>query len=348
MGLSVAPSTFKSYSAALKSLDRFCREHGIQLTLPVTTDLLCMWVTHNALRLAHSSIRSYLHGIGTMHVMLGHPNPLDGADLVWRAYLGAKRVQGGEAAQEKRLPITVELLLQLERWQDMDTHDGRLQRAAMWTGTCGLLRSGEFVLRSKDSILLKRGNLTFHGEDGGVLAMDSERVTYMQVKLDRSKTDQIGAGVSIVVAHPVALQAMRAYLAARGGGQATEALLRMRDGKPLTHSLLMQRTHALLTAAGVEGVEQYKGHSFRRGGATSLHLAGQPDSIIKAMGRWRSFSFALYVDTALPTLLAAGRAMAGTVSKGKTVTFAASQFKEWTAPVWEERPAPSCVRSSHA
>ena len=307
----------------------------MQLTLPVTTDLLCMWVTHNALRLSHGSIRSYLHGIGTMHVMYGHPNPLDGADLVWRAYLGARRVQGGEAAQEKRLPITVELLLQLERWQDVDTHDGRLQRAAMWLGTCGLLRSGEFVLRNKDSLLLKRSNLTFHSEEGEQRAVADGHVTHMRVKLDRSKTDQLSAGVSIVIAHPVALQAMRAYLAMRGGAQTNEALLLMRDSKPLTHKQLMQRTHALLTAAGVEGVDQYKGHSFRRGGATSLHLAGQPDSIIKAMGRWRSFSFATYVDTALPTLLAAGRAMAGTATKGKTVTFVARQFEEWTAPVWE-------------
>jgi integrase len=306
-----------------------------------------MWITHNALRLSHGSIRAYLHGIGTMHVMLGHANPVEGADIVWRAYLGVRRVQGGEALQEKRLPITVELLLQLERWQDMHSQDGKLQRAAMWLGTCGLLRSGEFVLRNKDSVLLKRGNLSFHGREDEPLAMTDGNVTHMRVKLDRSKTDQQSAGASIVVAHPTAIQAMRIYLSTRGGARASEPLLMTRDSKPLSYTQLMQRTHALLTAAGVEGVDQYKGHSFRRGGATSLHLAGQPDSIIKAMGRWRSFTFATYVDTALPTLIAAGRAMTGAAATGKSVTFVARQFEEWTAPVWEERPAPSCARSSH-
>ena len=347
MGCSIAPSTLKSYTAAIKSLDRFCAEHNFTLTLPVTPELLCMWITHNALRLSHGSIRTYLHGIGTMHVMLGHANPVEGADIVWRAYLGARRVQGGEALQEKRMPITVELLLQLERWQDVHTQDGKLQRAAMWLGTCGLLRSGEFVLRNKDSVLLRRGSLTFHGKDDEPLTMADSSVTHMRIKLERSKTDQLGAGASIVVAHPTAIQAMRTYLSARGGARASEPLLMMRDSKPLSYAQLMQRTHALLTAAGVEGVDQYKGHSFRRGGATSLHLAGQPDSIIKAMGRWRSFTFATYVDTALPTLIAAGRAMAGATATGQSVTFIARQFEEWTAPVWEERPAPSCASSSH-
>ena len=345
--MSLAPSTFNSYRAALKSLDCFCREHGTVLTLPVTTDLLCLWVTHNALRLSHSSIRTYLHGIGTMHTLLGHSNPVEGADLVWRAYLGARRVQGGEATVEKRLPITVELLLQLERWQNVDTSDGRMQRAAMWLGTCGLLRSGEFVLRDKDSVLLKRCNLSFRDEEGHERNINEKTVTYMQVKLERSKTDQQQAGVNVVVSHPVALQAMRLYLTRRSEAKEKDALFLSQNNKPLTYNELMQRTHALLIAAGVEGIERYKGHSFRRGGATSLHLAGQPDSLIKALGRWRSFSFATYIDTPLPTLLAAGRAMTGAVAKGKTVTFTASQFEGWTKPVWEERPEPSCASSSH-
>jgi len=247
--MSLAPSTFNSYRAALKSLDCFCREHNIELTLPVTTDLLCLWVTRNALRLSHSSIRTYLHGIGTMHTLLGHPNPVDGADLVWRAYLGAKRVQDGETTVEKRLPITVELLLQLERWQNVDSSDGRMQRAAMWLGTCGLLRSGEFVLRDKDSVLLKRCNLSFRNEEGHERGMNDKTVTYMQVRLDRSKTDQQQAGVNVVVSHPTALQTMRSYLAYRSKQTETEALFLSQNGKPLTYNELMQRTRALLLAA---------------------------------------------------------------------------------------------------
>ena len=46
--------------------------------------------------------------------------------------------------------------------------------------------------------------------------------------------------------------------------------------------------------------------SFRKGGATSLHEAGHPDSLIKLMGRWASFAFATYIDTPLHMLIDAG------------------------------------------
>ena len=43
-----------------------------------------------------------------------------------------------------------------------------------------------------------------------------------------------------------------------------------------------------LIAARVPNAELYKGHSFRRGGATSLARVGVADSVIKTMGRWKS------------------------------------------------------------
>ena len=323
----------------MASLAAFCKSHGLSLSFPVPHDTLCLWIAASAESLSHKSIRTYLHGIGTMHVMFGHPNPVENADVVWRAYLGAKRLQGGEAAVEQRLPITVELLRHLERWQDVSTVSGRLLRAAMWLGTCGLLRAGEFTVRDKNSCILRRRNLSFHADDGSVRCASALDIAYMRLKLDRSKTDQDGRGSRVVVSHPIAVHAMRAYLDAQRPLLPNDPLLLASDGSTLTHASLMQGTRALLVAAGVEGVERYKGHSFRRGGATSLHLAGLPDSVIKVMGRWRSFTFATYVDTPVQTLVQAGRKMAGTSALGKSVTFAAHQFESWAKPIWEKDPA---------
>lgn len=324
----------------MTSLTKFCKAHGLAAKFPVPQDTLCLWVADCASHLSHKSIRTYLHGIGTMHVMFGHPNPVEDADVVWRAYLGVKRMQGGEAVSEQRLPITVELLHHLERWQDMSTSNGRMLRAAMWLGTCGLLRAGEFTVRDGNSCVLRRRNLSFHTEDGTARPASSLDVAYMKVRLDKSKTDPFGRGVDVIISHPVAIKAMRQYLLHQRDLFAADPLFpSVADDKALTHASLMQGTRALLTAAGVEGVERYKGHSFRRGGATSLHLAGMPDSVIKVMGRWRSFTFATYVDTPVQTLLQAGRAMAGTSAQGKSVTFAAQQFESWARPIWEKDPA---------
>ena len=42
--------------------------------------------------------------------------------------------------------------------------------------------------------------------------------------------------------------------------------------------------------------EDYSGHSFRRGGATAMHLAGVPESTIAAHGRWKSLAYRVYFD----------------------------------------------------
>ena len=71
----------------------------------------------------------------------------------------------------------------------------------------------------------------------------------------------------------------------------------------------MKFTQSLINRAEIPNAHLFLGHSFRKGGATSLHEAGQPDSLIKQMGRWASFAFATYIDTPLHMLVEAGRSL---------------------------------------
>jgi hypothetical protein len=45
-----------------------------------------------------------------------------------------------------------------------------------------------------------------------------------------------------------------------------------------------------------ESPDDYSGHSFRRGGATAMQLAGVPESTIAAHGRWKSLAYRTYFD----------------------------------------------------
>src|SRR6202165_2981387 len=63
-------------------------------------------------------------------------------------------------------------------------------------------------------------------------------------------------------------------------------------------------TYALV-AARIPNAELYKGHSFRRGGATSLARVGVADSVIKTIGRWKSQAYQLYVDIDLNIMCSA-------------------------------------------
>ena len=65
---------------------------------------------------------------------------------------------------------------------------------------------------------------------------------------------------------------------------------------PLTRRYITELLPAICNAAGIENADQYKGHSFRRGGATSLARAGVHDHTIKKMGRWKSGAYHLYID----------------------------------------------------
>jgi hypothetical protein len=319
-------------------LYNFCLQYGLRFSLPVSADTLCLWIAHNASLLSYSSIRVYLHGIATAHTSFGFASPLENAVMVWRVYRGVKRLQGVNQSA-KRLPITVELLLELERFHDVDTQRGRMMRAAMWLGTCGLLRAGEFAVRDKESTLLTRRQLTLHDESGQEVHPHSSAISYLKVRLEKSKTDPFRAGADVIVAQSRAIAAVRAYLVDQDELSPDGPLFRLESGSALDVRALVAYSRSVLEQAGVPELDRYKGHSFRRGGATSLHLAGQPDSVIKVMGRWRSFTFATYVDTPVTVMISASRAMAGKSAQGKSVTFASQQHKSWSSPVWDEDSA---------
>lgn len=85
----------------------------------------------------------------------------------------------------------------------------------------------------------------------------------------------------------------------------------------------------MLDEIGVIDSHLYKGHSFRKGGATSLHEAGMPDSLIKTMGRWSSFAFATYITTSQALVIKAGRAMTSAKVLGRKVTFDPTNVMTW-------------------
>ena len=324
---SLADTTRRGYRSAVSSLARFCEKYRLTLKFPVSADTLCLWMADRSRSLTYSSIRVYLHGIATSYVEMGLPSPIADCPIVWRMYKAVKRLQGSQAAR-KRLPITTAILDLLERHQDVSSTAGLAVRAVMWLNTCGLLRSGESAVRDRDSTVLRRSHLRFMSEAKEELrGNDICRAAYMVVHLARSKTDPFRAGTEVVVADTRAVSAMLAYLAAADDLRPDDPLFRSERGWALTVKELVAHTQRMLVAAGVADAHAYLGHSFRRGGATSLHLAGVPDSVIRIMGRWHSFAFARYIDTPLELLITAGRSMICT--RGKRVAFAGEDFKPW-------------------
>ena len=83
---------------------------------------------------------------------------------------------------------------------------------------------------------------------------------------------------------------------------------------PMTSAQFIERLRSYIRSAFPNrDVSLYAGHSLRRGGATTLILAGVPAAVIKAHGRWASDTYERYYDDAhsQEVRLAATRALTG-------------------------------------
>ena len=132
--------------------------------------------------------------------------------------------------------------------------------------------------------------------------------TVIKLHLRSSKTDQLGKGVDVLLGRtdedlcPVA--ALLAYLAIRSSEEGP--LFRLRDGRFLTSDIFIKHVRATLTNLGYDA-EAYAGHSFRIGAATTAAERGIEDSTIKAMGRWDSSAYQLYIRSPKLMLLSVSK-----------------------------------------
>jgi hypothetical protein len=331
----LAESTKAVYASAVANIKRFCEQHSLHLSFPIPPETVALWMAYSSTKLVYSTIRVYLHGVASAHVELGAASPLE-SKLVWRMFKAIKRLQGARAGKQK-LPITAELLHDLEPKQQYGTLAGLSKRAAMWLGTCGLLRSGEFATRPRGTNTLLRKHLVFLDERMQPLADPTSwaSAACMRVHLAASKTDPFRQGVDIIVSNDRAIAAMVQYLHSRGVVDDDQPLLIGDEGKALSVNELVRHTRATLLAAGISDAGKYAGHSFRRGGATSLHLADAPDSLIRIMGRWRSFTFARYVDVHHDKVIAAGRSMTALLPSRARVRFAIADDCKSLQHIWD-------------
>ena len=144
------------------------------------------------------------------------------------------------------------------------------------------------------------------------IKVDSKQVpTAISVRIKQSKTDPFRQGVSIYFGRtdtlicPVA--ALLSYLVVRGSGEGP--LFMLQGGQHLSRSLLVCHMRKALSAAGLNP-ENYAGHSFRIGAATTAAACGVPVEVIKTLGQWRSEAYQLYVRLPNSQLSSISRSLA--------------------------------------
>ena len=271
----VAPNTRRTYTAGEQRFLDYCHLCHWQ-PYPATDFMLSCFCAFLARSVRPGTISVYLQAVRNAHIEQGLEDPLVDSWLLKRVLKGVQRCHGTETVKP-RLPITMPVLRRLIaaccQCSAMSEHDRCLYQSVLTLAFFGFLRCAEIVEGlSRESITFQSGSI--------------------QILLRRSKADPLGKGVKIDVG-PAAppccpVQALLAYLARSRHLDPTGPLFVLASGKPLTRSALVETVRMLLNIAEVPNAQLYSGHSFRIGAATTAAMAGVPDSLIRAAGRWQS------------------------------------------------------------
>ena len=309
----IADSTHKTYKSALRRFGAFCSLYDILSPFPVSEALLCYFAAAMAKEgLTPQTIKTYLAAIRHMQITLGLPEPREFSSLprLRLVQSGIKRTHSQRVPRDPkvRLPITPTILHQIRAQWLRSAQDPDI--IMLWAAAClcffRFFRSGEITIPSLSAFDPK-----VHLSWGDIAVDNPAEPSALQVTLKRSKCDQFGEGVRVLVGRtgdaicPVA--AMLAYLASRGCGEGP--LFFFANKHPLTKAKFTENIRKVLQEIGLP-YHEFAGHSFRIGAATAASRAGLEDSTIRMLGRWNSSAFLLYIRTPRESLVQFSRSIA--------------------------------------
>ena len=157
------------------------------------------------------------------------------------------------------------------------------------------------------------------------------------IRAGTSKTDPYRKGITIYIAHTIPVHAMLHYLKVRieyikhqqnninntnniniNNNQillSTDILFLHTltfslspSYHCLTRQTMIYMIRTILSHLGYDS-KLYSGHSFRKGGATSLSEKGISDSMIQTIGRWTSDCYKIYITIPIEKILLSNRSM---------------------------------------
>ena len=138
----------------------------------------------------------------------------------------------------------------------------------------------------------------------------------IQFHLKVSKCDQFGAGANIIVGCTDAplcpVSAILNYI--ETSGDIPGSFFVDSSHKALTKQRFVNQIQIILNSIGLRQ-DQYAGHSFHIGAATTAAAAGVADSTIQTLGHWHSAAFLQYIRTPKEHLASLSAVLARTGSR---------------------------------
>ena len=255
--------------------------------LPASLDTVCGFVQFLSRSLRPTSIRNYLSGVKMLHILLGFEYPFTGSIILRLVLRGIARSH--PCTPRRAPPMTPEILLAVFHVLD---HQDSLECA---TFACGLF---SFFTMSRIGSLLPKTSSTPHRHfltRSRVTACDAGIIlTFLH-----TKTIQFGQRLLHLPLlrsdSPLCPVAAFAHASALMGDPSPIPAFtyRKQDGTiaPLTAAVFISTFRSLLTRMGRADSSSFRGHSFRRGGASYAFNSGVPGEIVQVCGDWKSDAY---------------------------------------------------------
>ena len=284
-------STHRSYSSAMNSWIAFINMHDFPVE--PTQDTLSFFIVYMSHHIEPRSIKSYLSGL-VQQLEPDFPaiREIRTSKLVSKVLKGCMKLKSKPIRRKEALSIQ-DLGFLHEKFGRRKNHDDYLFAALLFTGFYGLLRLGDMTFPDDPNIrewrkISRRSSLVIKHNSYSFI-------------LPTHKGDKFYEGNKILIrafdSHSIdPTPVFLCYLSSRDSlFPAASPLWLTSEGIVPTRSFFMSRFHLFFS-------KSYGGTSMRAGGATHLALLGTSSKVIRAVGRWTSKAWELYIRVH-PTLL---------------------------------------------
>ena len=282
----------KSYRRAWSVFSTFHeRFYGVPTPeLPLKADVLALFISYlSAKKLACSTITSYLSAIGYLHKLKGFTDPTK-TFLIHKLLTALNR----QRTFDVRLPITRPLLHELVRalgHTNSSAYQRKLYSAMFLSAFYGFFRVGELAARSLNVgiSVVQYSSLSFLMSDG---KPHSAKIVITDFK-HNTQHRPFDVLIECEVSQPFCpVTTLLQYCQLRGSQAGP--LFCHHDQRPVTVFEFTTELQRCLIFCGLD-TGRYKSHSFRIGAACHAADNGLSDAHIRALGRWKSDAFKIYI-----------------------------------------------------
>ena len=301
----LAKSSWSAYSTGIKMFYKCCNETNTRISFPInhdTTIIFVAWMLDRGL--AASTMKTYLASLRQLHATNNIVSQTLRTPLVNLLLEGKKHkevIERRMGTRERRLPMTPKVLRLLKK-KVKGSSFCKEEKLLIWAistvAFAGALRIHELLARTEATF---DPCFTLLGRDVELVMtkVDGSNVGILQLKIKSEKKDRVGVDCMIDIYESggelCPVKAYKRWTRAASFQDPDLPAFCDQEGRPFTGRRINRVLGQLLGPNLNNGRDKFTSHSFRIGLATMLGQLGYDDEDLKAMGRWSSKAFELYL-----------------------------------------------------